>query len=242
MTVDRWKTGGGIQIGDSDKPGGMGIFGDGKQRDDDGTVDRVRDPPRELLPLLYRLRCHAEGYNIKLIDAFVDAGGTHFGTIPTTKFGSCLVVTFHRAGLTEAEILSLIEAYGIGAREPERSAKSRYAPRALCPQPPMIRRSLRLWACRWRSRQGDAVRVLRVAGPVRGRREGRRHFCRQPGRPPAAKGVAGVPKGRPLHALTGGCPLALLSYSMPCRDSGRGLCSARPRPLAARPGPAPVCS
>lgn len=127
MTVDRWKMGGGIQVGDNDKPGGLGIFASGKTRDDDGTIDRVRDPPKELLPLLYKLRCQANSYNIALEEAFVAAGGTHYGTIPTTKFGSCLVVTFHRAGLTEEDISALVNAYGIGNREPERHAKSRCA-------------------------------------------------------------------------------------------------------------------
>ena len=130
--ANRWMTGGGIQTGECDKPGGLGIFAQGKTRDDDGTVDRVRDPPRELLPLLYKLRCQASAYNVDLEGAFVQAGGSSYGTIPTTKFGSCLVVTFHRAGLTEGDIFALIEAYGIGNREPERHAKSKVMPYECC--------------------------------------------------------------------------------------------------------------
>ena len=132
MTVDRWKSGGGIQVGDSDKPGGLGIFAQGKTRDDDGTIDRVRDPPKELLPLLYKLRRMAEAYNIALEEAFVAAGGTQYGTIPTSKFCSCLVITMHRAGLTEVELSGLVEAYGIGNREPARHAKSRVVPFECC--------------------------------------------------------------------------------------------------------------
>lgn len=132
MTVDRWKSGGGIQVGDNDKPGGLGILSQGKMRDEDGTVDRVRDPPPELWPLLYKLKCQCNAYNIAIHEAFVDAGGTHYGTIPTTKFGSCLVVTFHRAGLTEDDISSLVEHYGIGNREPARHAKSRFMPYECC--------------------------------------------------------------------------------------------------------------
>ena len=132
MTVDRWKSGGGIQVGDNDKPGGLGILSQGKMRDEDGTVDRVRDPPRELWPLLYKLRCQCNAYNVDIHEAFVDAGGTQYGTIPSTKFGSCLVITFHRAGLTEADISSLVEHYGIGNREPERHAKSKFMPYECC--------------------------------------------------------------------------------------------------------------
>jgi hypothetical protein len=115
-----------------DKPGGLGIFAQGKMRDADGTIDRVRDPPKELQPLLYKLRCQASAYNLALEEAFVAAGGSSYGTIPTTKFGSCLVVTFHRAGLTERDIASLIDAYGVGNREPERSKKSRVMPYEAC--------------------------------------------------------------------------------------------------------------
>ena len=129
---NRWKTGGGIQLGDSDKPGGWGIFGQGKTRDADGTVDRVRDPPRELLPLLYRIKCQASAYNIGLEASFVEAGGSTYGTIPATKFGSCLVVCFPRLGLTERNISDLVEAYGIGNREPAHNAKSRVVPYECC--------------------------------------------------------------------------------------------------------------
>jgi len=132
LNEDRWKQGGGIHVGDSNKVGGLGIFAQGKTRDDDGTVDRVRDPPKELLPMLYKLKCMANGYNLALEEAFVAAGGTGYGTIPTTKFASCLVVTFHRAGFTERDIAALVEAYGIGNREPARHAKSRVVPYEFC--------------------------------------------------------------------------------------------------------------
>ena len=132
MNEDRWKAGGGIQVGASDKVGAGGLLDGGKTRDDDGTIDRVRDPPPELFPLLYRLKCHVRGYHITLEEAFSDAGGTTFGTIPTTKFGSCLVNTFNRAGLTEDEIMSLINHYGIGQREPDHHAKAKVMPYECC--------------------------------------------------------------------------------------------------------------
>jgi len=129
---NRWKTGGGIQVGDVDKPGGLGIFASAGSRDTDGTVDRVRAPPRELLPLLYALRQQASAYNIDLEGAFVAAGGTSYGTIPATKFGSCLVVTFHRMGLRESDVTALARAYGCGDQAPSGSARSKIAPHEYC--------------------------------------------------------------------------------------------------------------
>ena len=41
--------------------------------------------------------------------------GTHFGIIPTTKFASCITDTFAKLALTEAQILQLVTAYGLGA-------------------------------------------------------------------------------------------------------------------------------
>jgi len=125
---DRWKTGGGIDHGGHSATLGAG----GKSRDADGSVDRVRDPPKHVLPLLYALRMQAEAYNIGLEEAFEAAGGTHYGTIPATKFGSCLFTTFHRLGLTEEQILALTTAYGCGDKVAARSARSKIYPYELC--------------------------------------------------------------------------------------------------------------
>ena len=106
--ADRWKTGGGIQIGSADEQGlfsyahkGHGV-GEGEGRDLDGTVDRAKAPPPELWPLLYAIKMQCSSYNIDLHGCFVEAGGNGFGTIPTTKFASALVVNLHRMGLTDA--------------------------------------------------------------------------------------------------------------------------------------------
>ena len=65
---NRWKSGGGVNTG-----GARGIQALGKSRDEDGTVDRVRDPPQELLPLLYAcMQCSS--YNIDLYDTLQAAG------------------------------------------------------------------------------------------------------------------------------------------------------------------------
>ena len=120
---DRWKLGGGIQdeLGRGNKLGG-------KSRDADGTIDRVRDPPKELLPTLFAVKMQSEAYNVDLIGTFMDAGGSGFGTIPTTKFSSALVVALNRFPLTEAVLLDIITAYGCGEPAPAGSAKARLHP------------------------------------------------------------------------------------------------------------------
>jgi hypothetical protein len=110
---NRWKTGGGVDTG-----GARGIQALGKSRDEDGTIDRVRDPPKELLPLLYAVRMQCSSYNIDLYDTLQAAGGSHFGTIPVTKFNSALVVALNRMQLTEKVLAEIVTHYGCGARHP----------------------------------------------------------------------------------------------------------------------------
>ena len=125
MTVDRWKSGGGIDAGDCDKPGGMGGIHVGRKRDVDGTIDRVKDPPKELLPVLYAIRAQCSSYNIDLHGVFEEAGGTAYGLIATTRFQSALVVALHRMNLDEQTLAALVDAYGCGNQVPTRSAYAR---------------------------------------------------------------------------------------------------------------------
>jgi len=122
---NRWKTGGGIQVGDVDKPGGLGIFGASRSRDTDGTVDRIREPPRALLPVLYAIKMQCSAYNVDLPSTFETAGGSAYGTIAPTKFASALVVALHRMALDEETVAALVHAYGCGARAPEGSARAK---------------------------------------------------------------------------------------------------------------------
>ncbi len=117
---NRWATGGGIDVGKSDKPGGH--VQDARSRDTDGTIDRVKDPPKELLPVLYAIRANCASYNIDLHEYFQDAGGSAYGTIATTKFCSSLVVGIHRLDLTEETLAAIVEAYGCGTPIDPRSA------------------------------------------------------------------------------------------------------------------------
>jgi hypothetical protein len=119
---DRWRCGGGIDVG---KPA-TGIHA-GRTRDTDGTIDRVKDPPKELLPLLYALRVSCSSYNIDLNSVFEEAGGSKYGTIPTTRFCSALTVALHRMNLTEQTLRALADAYGCGEPIAERSRYSRLA-------------------------------------------------------------------------------------------------------------------
>ena len=65
---DRWRTGGGIDAGlPSVCMPGAATAG--------GTVDGVKDPPKELLPVLYSIKMQASAYNISL-DAIFEAAGS----------------------------------------------------------------------------------------------------------------------------------------------------------------------
>lgn len=122
---NRWLSGGGIDVDQSGKVGGRAQ--DANSRDVDGTIDRVKDPPKELLPLLYAMKLHCASYNVNLLECFFDAGGSRFGTIPTTKFGSALVHALSRLNLSVEMITSLVDHYGCGDPVDKRSAYSRLA-------------------------------------------------------------------------------------------------------------------
>ena len=119
---DRWASGGGIQAGEA-----KGIHA-GRTRDTDGTVDRVKDPPKDLLPLLYAAKMMCSAYNIDLHGVFQEAGGTTFGTMTPTKFGSALIFALHRMNISEELLARIIHAYGCGAETPKRSAMAKMAP------------------------------------------------------------------------------------------------------------------
>ncbi len=58
-----------------------GVMNFGKTRDEDGTVDRVPDPPDHLKFWLLVLQLKIKVEEIDLEPAFVQAGGTRYGTI-----------------------------------------------------------------------------------------------------------------------------------------------------------------
>ena len=125
---NRWKTGGGIDTGAA-----KGLGAADHTRDEDGTVDRVKDiKDPKILALLYAFRCYADSHHIALEEAFEAAGGTHYGTIPASKFGSTINNIFHRMGLTGPQIDSVVAAYGIGDKAPEGSARSKICPYEAC--------------------------------------------------------------------------------------------------------------
>ena len=117
MNEDRWKLGGGLQTeGYEHRRAG---------RDADGTIDLVKDPTKELMPILYALKKNCESYNIKLTDVFMEAGGSSYGTISTTRFQSALVFALHRMNLSEETLAALAAHYGCGDKALPGSAKAR---------------------------------------------------------------------------------------------------------------------
>mmetsp|Transcript_9030 Transcript_9030/g.20195 ORF Transcript_9030/g.20195 Transcript_9030/m.20195 type:complete len:269 (-) Transcript_9030:589-1395(-) len=91
---------------------GRGIM-EGSFRDEDG-VDRVKDPPPEVKPILLALKekAHAEGVN--LVSEFQSNGGNPMGTITKGGFQGTLVRTFKRLHFDDELLTLLSDAYGTG--------------------------------------------------------------------------------------------------------------------------------
>jgi len=89
-----------------------------KTRDDDGTVDRVADPPQRMWAVLacFKYKCEVENINLETI--FEEGGGTHFGTMKTHKFFSSLKDNFGRFHITEEIIEDIEDHYGCGYEDP----------------------------------------------------------------------------------------------------------------------------
>ena len=92
------------------------IMDSGVTRDEDG-IDRVPDPPEALIPYLQFMKVICRGEGIDLNTCMKDAGGTHFGTIPTDKFCSKITDVFKRFTFSEQLLFSLSCAYGTGCED-----------------------------------------------------------------------------------------------------------------------------
>ena len=87
----------------------------GKSRDLDGSVDRVGDPPDELLPTLYSIQQSASVASIDLYSIFVDAGSSPNGTISPNRFNTALK-DYIRHHLTRTDFALINQCYGVGYR------------------------------------------------------------------------------------------------------------------------------
>jgi len=86
---------------------------EGNFRDEDG-VDRVKECPDELKPLLLVLKEKAIGEGIDLAGEFQDAGASCYGTMSKGQFSGQLVKTFKRFHFTDALLAQITDAYGTG--------------------------------------------------------------------------------------------------------------------------------
>ncbi len=94
-----------------------GVMNFGKTRDEDGTVDRVPDPPEALKPTLLAFKDKAIAEGIDLASIFQQYGGTRYGTISKRLFCTSLTTTFLRFNFTDQLLYSLVSAYGVGAED-----------------------------------------------------------------------------------------------------------------------------
>ena len=93
----------------------------GNNRDSDGTIDRVRDPPESLKPLLKKIRRQVDLRNLDLTSVMTQQGGTRYGTMNTQRWNSTIVILFEKDLIfSEADLLALDNAYGTGAEDRHR--------------------------------------------------------------------------------------------------------------------------
>lgn len=94
-------------------------------RDLDGTIDRVRDPPESLKPLLKKIRRQVDLRNLDLNNVLSEQGGTRYGTMSTQRFNSTIVIVFERDLIfSEEDLMALDNAYGTG--DPDRHRPGAY--------------------------------------------------------------------------------------------------------------------
>jgi len=90
----------------------------GKTRDDDGTVDRVADPPQKMWAVLAAIKYKCEVENIELVSIFEEGGGNHFGVMKTSNFFSSLKDNFGRFDIRPEVIEAIEDHYGCGYEDP----------------------------------------------------------------------------------------------------------------------------
>jgi len=90
----------------------------GKTRDDDGTVDRVADPPQRMWAVLAAIKYKCEVENIELVSIFEEGGGNHFGCMKTSNFFSALKDNFGRFDIRPEIIEDIEDHYGCGYEDP----------------------------------------------------------------------------------------------------------------------------
>jgi len=99
----------------------------GNNRDADGTIDRVRDPPESLKPLLKLIKRFIEESNLDIHNVLKDQGGTQYGTMSTNRFNSTITIVFEKNKIfSEEELVALNNAYGTGAPDNHRKGCFEY--------------------------------------------------------------------------------------------------------------------
>jgi len=89
-----------------------------KTRDEDGTVDRVADPPQKMWAVLAAIKYKCEVENINLETIFEEGGGSHFGTMKTHKFFSSFKDNFFRFDVRPEIYDDILQHYGTGYCDP----------------------------------------------------------------------------------------------------------------------------
>jgi len=88
----------------------------GNNRDADGSVDRVRDPPESLKPLLKKIKRVIDLELIDLHTLLKEQGATPYGTMIKSRFNSVLTVIFKSSIIfSHEDLFALDSAYGTGA-------------------------------------------------------------------------------------------------------------------------------
>jgi len=108
----------------------MGAFG-GKSRDEDGTVDRVPDPPETLKKWLLTLKRKNACAGVDTLFNLRQQGGHPNGTMKKSQFLICLKQSYKEFLFSDQLIFSIAHAYAIGDPDPE-GGKTHVAWRDFC--------------------------------------------------------------------------------------------------------------
>ena len=96
----------------------------GATRAEDGSIDRVPDPPQQLWDKLAFLTAKVQTENIDLLSVFEEFGGNHHGIMKREKFCTALKDSFPRYHFNDELLGEICTHYGTGYTNPRGKRES----------------------------------------------------------------------------------------------------------------------
>ena len=90
----------------------------GATRAEDGSIDRIPDPPPALWDKLAWLGAKCDTENLEILSIFEDFGGNHHGLMKREKFCTALKDSFSRYHFDAGLLREITDHYGVGYKDP----------------------------------------------------------------------------------------------------------------------------